>query len=180
MNNVTVTATTIGGIMESAVPVRYSNITIGYLRLGQAMPSQPTDAGFKQAVTRLGGKRGIYDMTRLKLAYFEVTVIPLNRYTGIVELVDLFAHQLEEQINRLVLMRLKDEPAAVTKAKRFIVENYVENLSLGQVASHSGVSPFYLCKFFKKATGMTLTEFIGRLAHREGEAALNKSIAFGQ
>jgi AraC-like DNA-binding protein len=176
MNGNATTTTTIGGMMETAITIRYSNNTIGYLRLGQARQSQPTEAGFKQVMARLTEKRGLYDMTRLKEAYFEVTVIPINRYTGIVEMVNVFAHQLKDHINRLVLMRLKVEPPAVARAKKFIVENIIENLSLNQVASHSGVSPFYLCNSFKKATGMTLTEFIGRLRIEKAKKILLNSL----
>ncbi|MDC3255098.1 helix-turn-helix domain-containing protein [bacterium] len=175
VNGGAVTTTTIGGMLESAIPIRNNKVTVGYLRLGQARQSQPTEAGFKQAVARLSEKRGLYDMTRLKEAYFEVTVMPLNRYAGIVELVDLFAHQLEGHINRLVIMRQNEEPAAVTKTKRFIVENFAENLSLGQMAFQSGVSTFYLCKCFKKATGMTLTEFIGRVRIEKAKLILLNS-----
>jgi len=175
VNGAAVTTTTIGGMLESAIPVRSGDVTVGYLRLGQARQSQPTEAGFKQAVARLSKKGGFYDLTRLREAYFEVTVMPLNRYSGIVELVDLFAHQLEGHINRLVLMRQNEEPAAVTKSKRFIVENLTENISLGAVASHSGVSHFYLCKCFKKATGTTLTEFIGRLRIEKAKQLLLSS-----
>ncbi|MGK0188694.1 MAG: AraC-like DNA-binding protein [Verrucomicrobiales bacterium] len=176
INGGAITTTTIGGMLESAIPIRNDKVTVGYLRLGQARQSQPTEAGFRQAMARLSEKHGLYDMTRLKEAYFEVTVMPLNRYTGIVELVDLFAHQLEDHINRLVLMRQKDEPASIAKTKRFILENFTENLTLSQVASQSGVSRFYLCKCFKKATGTTLTEFIGRLRIEKAKQLLLNSL----
>lgn len=175
VNGGAVTTTTIGGMLESAIPIRNNKVTVGYLRLGQVRQSQPTEAGFKQAVARLSEKRGLYDMTRLKEAYFEVTVISPNRYAGIVELVDLFAHQLEDHINLLVLMRLKDEPPAIAKTKQFIVENLTENLSLDQMAYQADVSPFYLCKCFKKATGTTLTEFIGRLRIEKAKLLLLNS-----
>ena len=176
MSGNNVTTETIGGMMETAIPIRYGITTIGYLRLGQARQNQPTEAGFKQAMSRLTEKRGLHDMTQLRKAYFEVTVIPVNRYSGIVEIVNVFAHQLKDHINRLVLMKLKVEPPAVARAKQFIVENLIENLSLDQVASHSGVSPFYLCNSFKKATGLTLTEFIGRLRIEKAKKILLNSL----
>ena len=40
--------------------------------------------------------------------------------------------------------------------------NLEEKISLESVASHVGVSPYYFCKVFKQAAGMTLTEYVNR------------------
>ncbi len=157
------TLTTIGGLRESAVPVRCRNVTVGYLRTGQALVSQPSEAGFSQVMEQLSARRGLFDLVSLREAYFEIPVIPLNRYSGLVEIVRVFSVQLEEHINRLMLMKRPEEPEAVRHAKKFIVENLDEALTLDNVASHAGISSFYFCRLFKSATGMTLTEFVGRL-----------------
>jgi AraC-like DNA-binding protein len=48
------------------------------------------------------------------------------------------------------------------KARAFIAEHLDEELSLEQVARAAGMSPFYFCKVFKAATGLTFTDYVAR------------------
>ena len=57
---------------------------------------------------------------------------------------------------------VRAEPAAITKAKQYIMEKLDEPLKLDHVAAEVRVSPFYFCKLFKSSTGMTFTEFVNR------------------
>jgi AraC-like DNA-binding protein len=136
---------------------------VGYLRIGQALACEPDPKALASFLKQLSTKRGIYNTAALSEAYSEIPVVPPNRFNGIVGLANAFADQLTEHTNRLMLMRRREEPAAVTKTRRFIIEHLGEALQLEVLAKNSGVSQFYLCKIFKVATGMTLTEFIGRL-----------------
>ena len=51
----------------------------------------------------------------------------------------------------------------MANAKRFVQAHVDEPITLAQVVEHVRVSRFYFCKLFKKATGMTLTEYVGRV-----------------
>ena len=75
-------------------------------------------------------------------------------------MVRIFALQLGEFADRAFLESMDSEPAAVAKARNFIMEHLVEPITLEQVASNVGVSSFHFCKIFKKATGFTFTEFV--------------------
>ena len=55
------------------------------------------------------------------------------------------------------------ESPPVTKARLFIAEHQAEELSLAQVAQCVNMSAFYFCKMFKKATGMTFTDYLARV-----------------
>ena len=59
--------------------------------------------------------------------------------------------------------RATEEMPAVTKARAFIVERHAEELSLSAVAGAVNMSSFYFCKTFKKATGMTFTDYLARV-----------------
>ena len=48
-------------------------------------------------------------------------------------------------------------------ARAYISSRQTEDFSLSDVARAIHVSPFYLCKIFKKATGLTFVEFRNRL-----------------
>jgi AraC-like DNA-binding protein len=52
------------------------------------------------------------------------------------------------------------EPDVVRNAKAFIHDHLAENLSLEAVANAVNVSLFHFCKLFKKATGLTFTDFV--------------------
>ena len=166
--------TTVAGLLESAIPVRHGTTTVGYLRIGQALASAPEPKALSSFLEQLASKRGLYNTDALSEAYFEIPIVPLNRFSGIVDLVTVFASQLAEQVNRLMLMKRQEEPAAVTKAKQFIVDNLDESLNLKLVAKHANVSQFYLCKIFKASTGLTLTQFTGRLRIERAKQLLLK------
>lgn len=170
------TRVTLAGILEAAIPVRRGKRTVGYLRIGQALGSEPNAKLLTGFMEKLTSKRGLYDIESLSEAYYEIPVVPMNRFSGIAGLVTAFAGQLSDHVNRLKLMKRSNEPVAVVKAKQFIVDHLDETLSLKQVADHCFVSSFYVCKVFKSATGMTLTEFTGRLRiEKAKQLLLNQS-----
>jgi AraC-like DNA-binding protein len=47
------------------------------------------------------------------------------------------------------------EPLAVTTAREFLVEHASDNVTLRDLARHSGLTPSHLCRVFRRATGMT-------------------------
>jgi AraC-like DNA-binding protein len=55
------------------------------------------------------------------------------------------------------------ESPVITRARNFINTHQNEDLSLAQVAQAVNMSAFYFCKTFKKATGMTFTDYLARV-----------------
>src|SRR5216110_2516584 len=55
------------------------------------------------------------------------------------------------------------EPAAVTRAKQFIAQNQNNAICLATVAKAVNTSTFYFCKLFKRATGLTFTDYLARV-----------------
>jgi AraC-like DNA-binding protein len=60
----------------------------------------------------------------------------------------------------------------VASAKQFVQSHAEEPITLAQVVEHVHVSRFYFCKLFKKATGMTLTEYVSRVRVEKAKALL--------
>src|SRR4051812_19240585 len=54
------------------------------------------------------------------------------------------------------------EPAVITKVRAFIAVQHGEALRLHATARAMNISVFYFCKVFKKATGLTFTEYLAR------------------
>jgi len=78
------------------------------------------------------------------------------------QILAIFGELLSIKSNQIVVAQSNEEPPVVTKAKKIVEDRHAEELSLGQVAQEVHVSTFYLCKLFRKATGMTFTEFVSR------------------
>ncbi|MEM7408103.1 MAG: AraC family transcriptional regulator [Pseudomonadota bacterium] len=58
-----------------------------------------------------------------------------------------------------------DDPAhdRVNEVVNFVMHHYHENVTLAQVAELAGMNPSYFSRFFRKATGNTLSEFLTRI-----------------
>ena len=148
------------GISESAVPVRMGDKRIGLLHTGQVFRSTPTAARFDQ-MAKMAGKRGLQvDVPGLRDAYFATRVVPPKQYAASVHLLSFFAEQLSLLANQMLVQERWAEPPVITRAKRFIAENYENDLSLGDVAKACHTSPFYFCKLFKRETGVNFTEYV--------------------
>jgi AraC-like DNA-binding protein len=80
-----------------------------------------------------------------------------------VRLLELFANQLSFFANDILIQQAEREPYRVRMARAYISSRQTEDFSLSDVARAIHVSPFYLCKIFKKATGLTFIEFRNRL-----------------
>jgi AraC-like DNA-binding protein len=150
------------GLCETAVPVKLGLQTVGFLQTGQVMRHKPTEASFKRAVGQ-ADKLGVdIDGDEAREAYFQTPLVSQKKLDSVSRLLSIFADHLSLKSNQIAVQQANAEPPVIAKAKEFIKEHYTEDLSLGQVAQAAHASIFYLCKLFRKATGVTFTEFVSR------------------
>lgn len=151
------------GLCESAVPIRTGNKTIGYLQTGQVFRRKPTEAQFERAA-RLARDGGVtVNKKALHAAYFNTPLLTAKRHHAAVNLLHTFADHLGLVSNQIMVRNAHPEPPVIKRARQFIEEHHKEDMSLGVVAKAVNVSTFYFCKLFKKATGITFTEYVSRL-----------------
>jgi YesN/AraC family two-component response regulator len=100
---------------------------------------------------------------QLKEAWFGTRVLSQKEHDAVIKLLEIFAHQLSEMSNQIVVQEENAEPPMITRAKQYIRDNQAEELSLGQVAKAVNASSFYFCKMFKKGTGVNFTEYVSRV-----------------
>ena len=91
----------------------------------------------------------------------------------------MFAQYLADFASRQAIACSEAEPEAVASAKQFVQSHAEEPIKLEQVVQHVNVSRFYFCKLFKKATGMTLTEYVARVRVEKAKTLLVRSLAAG-
>lgn len=151
------------GLTEAAVPLKLGSQTIGFLRTGQVFTQVPGAAQFRKAATAM--KRMGLDLhaAKVRAAYLATRVMPRNQLASLVRLLEIFAEQLAEKSNHLAVRQANAEPIAVVRAKDYIRQHLQDDISLSDIAKAACTSTFYICKVFKRHTGLNLTEYVSRL-----------------
>lgn len=151
------------GLNETAVTVKLGDRTIGYLQTGQVLFKSPTSAQTANAVNRLRATGTDVSSKEAAAAYQATRVIPRPTYDSMIRLLEFFAKQLSLLANQVLIQERVAEPPQVARARQFIHDHCEEDLSLGEVARHAAISPFYLCKKFKEVTGLNFTDYVSRV-----------------
>jgi AraC-like DNA-binding protein len=151
------------GLCDSAVPVRVGENLIGFLQTGQILLHTPEKKEFTKTTQQLVKWGTEVDLKRLEEAYFQTRVLTRKQYKSILRLLTIFAQHLSTLSNQLMVKAETEESPAMAKARLFIAERHAEEISLTQVAGAVNMSAFYFCKVFKKASGMTFTDYLARV-----------------
>jgi AraC-like DNA-binding protein len=160
------------GLTIVAVPVAIGGRHVATLLSGQVLRREPTQRDFTMVVKMLGGGLNADWEKKTRRAYFETPVVTAERFQAIIALLNVFAQYLADFASRCAIASSREEPTAVASAKEFVQSHVEESVTLAQVAQHVHVSPFYFCKLFKKATGMTLTEYVARVRVEKAKTLL--------
>lgn len=160
------------GLTLVAVPVMIGGQHMATLLAGQVFRREPTHRDFALVVKMLPrGLDGDWEK-KARHAYFETPVVTAERFQAIIELVQVFAQYIADSADRCAIADSNEEPRAVVSAKAFVRAHSEEPVTLRQVAQYVHVSPFYFCKVFKRATGMTLTEYVARVRVEKAKTLL--------
>lgn len=151
------------GLCDSAVPVRVGENLVAFLQTGQILLHQPNKREFKKVARDLINWGVDTDLKSLEEAYFQTRVLDKKQYEAVLRLLTIFAKHLSSLSNELMVSAQQAESPMITRAKVFIMEHQHEEMSLRQVAGSVNTSAFYFCKMFKKATGLTFTDYLARV-----------------
>jgi AraC-like DNA-binding protein/ligand-binding sensor protein len=157
------TVTCFAGLSDTAVPVHLGDRVIGFLQTGQVALNNPNTQQFEK-ITKQVIEWGVQiDLSKLEDAYFHSRVLAPRQYTAMIKLLEIFAKHLSTLANQITLQEGEAEPPMVRRARAYIVGHQADPIDLNEVAKAMHVSTFYFCKMFKKATGLTFTEYLGRV-----------------
>jgi AraC-like DNA-binding protein len=154
------------------VPIRVGDQLIGFLQTGQVLLDQPTKFRFDRTAKRLVDWGVKVDLRKAREAYFHTKVLSKKQYRAILRLLEIFGRHLSILSNQIALENSETEPVAVTRAKQFIARNQDNALCLATVAKAVNTSTFYFCKLFKRATGLTFTDYLARVRVEKAKAML--------
>jgi AraC-like DNA-binding protein/ligand-binding sensor protein len=158
-----VTVTCFAGLCDTAVPVKLGERRIGFLQTGQVALKQPTQAGFKSISAKIMEWGPKIDLARLEEAYLNSKVLTQRQHAAVIRLLEIFGQQLSASANHMTLQDAEAEPPMIRRAKAYIAGHYGDPVSLDEMARTMHVSTFYFCKMFKRATGLTFTDYLGRV-----------------
>lgn len=160
------------GLTVVAVPILVGGQHVATLMSGQVFRREPTERDFQLVVKMLGDGVDADWLKQARKTYFETPVLTAERFQAALQLLNVFAQYVTEFASRQALASIAPEPEAVASAKQFVQDHVEEPITLDQVIEHVHVSRFYFCKLFKKATGMTLTEYVARVRVEKAKSLL--------
>lgn len=143
------------------VPVWLGENIIGVLQTGRAVLEEPMSAQLTERKKPYANPVAVKNSSRRSNGH--VPVFSRPRYEAMVHLLQIFAEQLSFYASQIVIRLDEREPYRVRVARTFISNHRADNIDLADVARATHVSTFYLCKIFKKATGLTFVEYRNRL-----------------
>jgi len=170
--NGTTTVTCFAGLCETAVPVRVGERVIGYLQTGQVSLKKPNGAQFEKIKKQLIRWGVNLDLPKLEDAYFHSLELTSIQYQAMIKLLEIFARHLSLVATQIVLQENYAESPMVRRARAYIVGHHADPIDLDNVANAMHISTFYFCKMFKKATGLTFTEYLGRVRIEKAKTLL--------
>ncbi len=151
------------GLCDSSVPVRVGDNLVAFLQTGQILRHSPTKKQFSSVTRAILNYGTDVDLKRLEEAWFHTRVVPTKQYESIVRLLSIFAQHLAVVSNQLMMTNTATETPSISRARKYISDHHTDELSLDEVAKTVNMSAFYFCKLFKKATGMTFTNYLARV-----------------
>jgi AraC-like DNA-binding protein len=157
------TVTCFAGLSESCVPVRNGGQIIALLRTGEIATRKPTRGGFARIAKQLGTWDAKIDLQELERAYLGSQVMTPQHYESMVKLLNVFAEHLGMIANVVAIHHDHSEPPTIARARKFIEEHMIDDISLADAARAANMSTFYFCKKFKQATGFSFTEYLSRV-----------------
>lgn len=160
------------GLTVVAMPVVIDGQHVATLMSGQVFRREPTERDFQMVLKMLGPGLETNWESKARRAYFQTPVITADRFQAVLQLLSVFAQYLADFGSRAAVANAHSEPKAVAGAKEFIESHMEEPITLDRVVEHVHVSRFYFCKLFKKATGMTLTEYVARVRVEKAKTLL--------
>jgi len=157
------TMTCFAGLCDTAVPIKLGQRVVGFLVTGQVALRKPSKARFRSIMQKILEWGSQIDLKRLEDAYFHSKVLNPGQYEAAIRLLEIFGKHLSLIANQLATQSAESEPPMIRRAKAYVAGHHADPLRLREIATAMHVSTFYFCKMFKKATGLTFTDYLGRV-----------------
>ena len=146
------------GLNETAVTVKLGDRTIGICKPGRSSSRAPPSPKTTDAISRLRKTDATVNAREATAAYQATRVVrrrPMIPRSACWN----SSPQLSLMANPVTLLEQPPSRLAAAQARQFIHEHSADEISLGDVARHAAMSPFYLQKF---SDGTSLHGYVAR------------------
>lgn len=96
------------------------------------------------------------DISQTKIAFMKI----FHRCLSIEDVFEKLFHFIKENMETIIAERKNVEAKPIIEAKKYIIDNYNNNLKFEELAEKLGFNYAYFSTLFKKETGQTLTEYV--------------------
>lgn len=151
------------GLTETSVPIRVGDHVLGYLQTGQVFLRPPSKRRLKTLAAMMAGAGPGSGNREWESVYLRTRRVAPAQYQMIIRLLSIFAEHLGTVSNRMLMARSMADTPWVTKMRAYITEHHGEPIALRDAARVVNMSPFYFCKRFKGAIGLTFTGYLARV-----------------
>jgi AraC-like DNA-binding protein/ligand-binding sensor protein len=166
------TAVCFAGLCDTVVPIHVGKDIVGYLQTGQVALHKPTEMSYRKIVKQLIAWGIRVDWDKVHNAYFHSRRLSGKQYSAMIRLLEIFSQHLSVVANQLLIRQQHKTPPLIVRAKNYIAEHQSDELRLSQVVKPLNISTFYFCRLFKKATGLTFTDYLGRIRVEKAKSLL--------
>lgn len=156
------------GMTSTTIPVKLKGETVAFLSAGHVFMGKQGSGNFEKL--RRFAKRHGFDNEAVERALRTTRMSDPERYRAAVNLVEIFAMQFPGSIP-------SGDVAfpAVERALRLIREDLEKDWTLTGVARAVNMNPSYFSDVFRKKTGSTFTEHLGRLRVEKARLVLEST-----
>ena len=154
------TASCEANITTTLIPVNTKVGIVAYIRSGQVRTNKKElDPDF---LLKISGAMPPHVGRDVVMLFDAARVYTKDEYKSQLTLLGAFALQLSDLANNLLVKPALGSCGIVDVTKHYIHEKLSEKISLDTLAENAKVTNSYLCKQFKKSTGLTVVEYINR------------------
>ena len=104
-------------------------------------------------------------------------IAPKNRFEATVRIIRLFAKQLADEAERLLIACQRDEPPWLTLIRQWVQSADQEPVTMSRAAQRTGMSVSHFCKLFKKTADMTFTQYVAHVRVEKAKTLLRDPFA---
>lgn len=160
------------GFAHIAIPVISAGEHIATVYGGQLMLEKPTRQAYERIEHQLV-RLGLGDhLAELEHAWFNTPVVSARQLEAIMYLLETFAARIAKYAATQALEAVDGEPAAVTRARKFIQERFAEPLTMPDAARCVQMSPSSFSRMLKKSLGLNFTEYLTRFRVEKSKSML--------
>ncbi len=164
--------TCLGGLCQTAVPLRIDGETFGFVKFGPLTLDEPSEEQFEQTLSMFDRWKIERDRDALRKALFNSPALSPKRHEAIVRVLIMFAGQASATALQFRAAGLDGESPAIVRGRQYIEEHKHEPVSLPEVARAAKVSASYFSRMFKKATAQSFTDYLARIRIEQAQQLL--------